>query len=134
MSSSLTLQACDLQPDFSLTPPARLFRANLIFWTMINYGFNNSNGTARLSTCDAEPQPSTKDKGRRNPRLPRIGMSGCGDLPGNGLQRADNLQMQENNGVDNGEGVREYQHQLLEIGDGPQVRQTAFWLDVVPGV
>ncbi len=101
---------------------------------MINYGINNSNSTACIGTHDAGPSTSKKNKSGSNPGLSRIGMPRRRDLPGNGLQDAEYMQMQDSYSLDKHDRIGKHQHQLLEVGNGLQVRQTAFWLDVVPGV
>lgn len=101
---------------------------------MINYGINNSNSTASPSICEDGPTSTKKNKSRSNSRLSRFGMSGRRDLPGDGFQGAENLQMQDSDSMDKHSRIGEHQHQLLESGNGPQIPQTAFWLDVVPGV
>ncbi len=101
---------------------------------MNNYGFNNSDGATGFSSSDAWPITTKENKGRNNPGFPGFGMPGRRDMPGNGLQRTEGLPMQGHHGMDKDERIRELEHQFLEVGHGPKVHETPFWLDVVPGV
>lgn len=101
---------------------------------MNNYGFHNKNVAAGHASDDAWQTRTEKNKNRNHTRGAQFGLPGCGDLQGDGLRGNEKVQMSESDGLADGDEKRDAALQFLEIGNGLQIRKTAFWLDVVPGV
>lgn len=101
---------------------------------MNNYGFNGKIVAANHASDDAWQARSEKNKNRDHTRGAQLGLPGRGDLQGNGIREYENVQMSESDGMADGDEKRDVEGQFLEIGNGLQVRKTAFWLDVVPGI
>ena len=101
---------------------------------MLNYGFNNSINPASTTTGDAWQGHTEKNKDGDHSGLAQFGVPGSRDLQGDGVWGFEEIQMPESDGVAYADEKRNAAVQFPEVGNGAQVRQTAFWLDVVPGV
>jgi hypothetical protein len=55
-------------------------------------------------------------------------------MQGDGAWRHEEIQMPEGDSVVDVDEGWEAPGQFFEVGNGFKIRQTAFWLDVVPGV
>lgn len=101
---------------------------------MLNYGFNNDIGAANHASGDDWQARSEKNKNRNHTRVAEFGMPGSGDMQGDGAWRHEEIQMPEGDSVVDVDEGWEAPGQFFEVGNGFKIRQTAFWLDVVPGV
>ena len=101
---------------------------------MLNYGFKYQIDAANHASGDAWQARTEENKDRDHTWCAKFRVPGCRDLPGTGIRRSEKLQMPESDSMADGDENREPEGQLLEIGNGLKVCQTAFWLDVIPGI
>lgn len=101
---------------------------------MINNGFINKIDASGYVSDFACHAPKEQNKIGDHFGVSQLGLSGRRDLQGHGLRGLAEISLFKSDSLDNGDRDGEHQYELPEVRYEPKTNETAFWLDVVPGI